>query len=145
MRASRQTCGAAKADGSPCPVAFALCPDCGLCYHHDPHRAEERRAARVKGGNVSKQRNAEKHGRAQFKAAPAADAPGAPETVEDAKRALSWLSHAVLTGTIGPAVARDSATVLREFIKAVEKADLEAGVAELREQVAKLREERGRG
>lgn len=137
------TCAHVKDNGERCAVDFGLCSCHGACFHHAPCRAEERAKAKSKGGNATKAKNAAKHTTATLRAAPESDAPAAPETVEDAKDALSWLSWAAMTGKVAPAVARDSAAVLREFIKAVEKSDLEAEIAAMRAEMAEMRKGRG--
>jgi hypothetical protein len=120
----RPTCGHPKADGSPCPVSFGLCPACSECYHHCSHRAEERKAARAKGGNVAKARGLAKTERDKYRV-PAGEIPPPPTDVAGARDYLAWLLDAGTSGAMGSARAKDMAQVARWLIDATKVASLE--------------------
>jgi hypothetical protein len=135
---TKPTCGHPKADGSPCPISFGLCPDCGRCFHHDPCRAEERKAARAKGGNVSKAKHAATHERDKFRA-PDGEIPPRPTDVAAARDYLAWLLDAGTSGAMGSQRAKDMAQVCKLFIDAVKVAGLEGRLKALESKLKELK------
>lgn len=136
MTHSRQ-CEGTKADGSPCESPFVN-PKTGYCHAHGPG-AKARMAERGAKGAEATKRKLRGMGVVQK-----AQAPGAPETVEDAKLIASWAVRAVLVGEIDTKVSHQVANLLREFRAASKEADLAAELGELREVVAELKRNRGR-
>jgi hypothetical protein len=119
----KQPCRATDRQGRPCR-SFAL--PSGLCWHHDPERAAERRAACVKGGKLKALQ-----GRRRKLTTPAA--------VVDF---LSGLAHDLAEGRKDPELVRAVAYVLSVQLKAVELAERSEArdlVAEVRETLDRLR------
>lgn len=114
-------------DGGPCTVDFGLSDDNGLCYHHDPDRAEERSAARKAGGIATAKKRSNERG--------LVDAPPPPQTIEDAKAYASWAVEAVASGRIDYRVGNTVQAILREFRSATEKVDLAKRYEALRKEV----------
>jgi hypothetical protein len=137
----RKTCGHPTTAGTPCPVSFGLCSGCGECFHHCPCRADDRQAARKRGGNTSKRQNAQKHEKDKFRV-PERDVPPPPTDATEARDYLAWLLNAGTTGTMGSQRAKDMALVCAHFVAAVKVASLEA---RLREMEARLAEMKGVG
>lgn len=127
-------CKAIKEDGARCGVDFGL-DDEGLCWHHSPTKAEERHRAKSRGGRTTATKGQ--------RVASLDEIPDAPQTAADAKAWASWLAVAVATGKVDRTTGREIAGVLRTFLTSLEKAETEAKVEELRQDIAALKKNRG--
>ena len=122
--------------GALCRASLNLSPTSGLCWSHDPERAEQARAIRASGGVAA--------GRAKRleNAPPAGDVPNAPRTLADAEKLAAWLARAVLTGQIDSRTCESATKAVRQFQLTVEKRELQREVAGLRAQLAQIKRER---
>lgn len=125
-------CTHTKADGARCKMTSGL-SEAGLCLWHDPDRRTEAQEARSRGGRSSGGSN-----RLPDRPVPASEAPGPPETFEDAALLAAWAIHAVITGAIDPKRAARVSSLTSVFLKATEKADQEAEIADLRRKMEEL-------
>jgi hypothetical protein len=125
-------CGAPTKAGAPCRTAMNLA-DSGLCVQHDPERVAVRLAMVQSGGHASAVT------RIRAKAAPASEVPKAPRTLADAVSIASWITRAVLTGTIDVRVAEAGTKAVRQFQLGEEKRALEGEIKKLRAELAAAR------
>lgn len=124
-------CGHEKDDGQTCEADFGLCPDCGKCWSHCPHRAEERQEARKRGGQATKRR---------YGATGLRDEELPPlESPQAAERWLEIVGRAVGTGRLAYQDGKAVVMAVKEFLRAHERGAMEEELQELREQVAELR------
>jgi hypothetical protein len=133
---SVNTCGDSggrKVNGDPCPTSFGLNPDSGLCYMHDPERAEEAQAARSRGGKATAGR---------MKRGPV-EPPAALVEMQDAVAWASWTADAVARGQIDTRTAREISTAIKEFRASVEKAGLVAKLKAAEATIAQLQKKAG--
>jgi hypothetical protein len=130
-----QRCSAIAASGKRCGIRSGLrgTPAGPRCIWHDEGRAAEAREMRQHAQAARRKKKERGH------PAPI-DAPPAPESIEDAQVALSWISHQVLTGGISETAAREATSALRVFITSVEKGRLEREVRELRARIQELKD-----
>lgn len=112
---TRKHCQSLTRAGEPCQ-SFAL-PDSRFCFSHDPERAEQRLAAREKGG-----RNRSNLQRAK------ASAPARLLPVYDA---LEAALEDVLAGSLPPARATAAATIGRALVSLLQAGELEEKVRRL--------------
>ena len=113
-----QTCTARTADGSSCRAA-AL-PGSGLCFFHDPTKAEDRRTAQSLGGSRNRMKTLD------------ADAPDVKvESCQDVVRLISETINQVRKGQIDPRVANAIGYLANVLIKAAEQGDLEKRIEDL--------------
>lgn len=131
-----ERCQATKDDGTRCKVTFGLSDD-GLCWHHNPKLADERRRAMKNGGHAT----AAQRRKVPRRVAVPADLPteNPPETPAEAKLWSAWAVWANVLGIIDDRTAREIEYGVRTFLTAHEKAETEEEVAELKRQVAKLK------
>jgi hypothetical protein len=139
--ALEQRCTATKEDGIRCRVTVSLCPDCGRCFWHCPHRAEQRRAAASKGGKAGGPGKRWKKGRPHH--ARPDQAPPQPRTLDDCVRWSSWLAWAVSVGVIDSGTGRVAVQAIGQLVRSIEKRDLEREIDELRSQVKLLKRQYG--
>lgn len=104
------TCRELTAAGEPCQTPDHLVGENGLCVHHDPLRAEQRREAALKGGAA----NAAKLASPGFNAA---DLPPITTNAE-AKTALDAIRVAILTRQITHAEGGAAARAIDTWLKA---------------------------
>lgn len=138
-REQRKTCGESGGTtqaGAPCRAFLNLNAESGLCLVHDDERIDARQAMRLAGA-VANTRAA----RARRSAEGREGVPSAPQTIEDAERFASWLTHAVCAGEIDARSAHEAAVCLREFRGASEKRIIERELRELRAELAAARAE----
>lgn len=126
---SGETCGHEREDGTGCGTSFGLCPECGRCFNHCAHRADERRAASEKGAYV-----AAKGPGALFPG----EVPPAPESLEDAVVWAAWAARAAATGDLDTARANAAARLLKEFRQALERSEAREELEELRRKLEDL-------
>lgn len=126
-------CTAMREDGARCEITFGLCEECGECFHHCDHRAEERTEARRRGGKAT----------ARKLQAPGLDADELPPLTDHAS-AKAWLEvvgRAVATGRLSN---RDGNVVVRavsEWVKAHGEELTAEVVEDLKRRVEELQEE----
>lgn len=114
---SNGTCGAETKAGDPCE-SFPYCDDCGRCYTHCGHVAEEREQARARGGVATAQKR-----KGEDPAVPLGEAPQPPENLEDAAAWAAWAAHLCATGRLGNTRARSIAKLLDTFRRCVERGE----------------------
>jgi hypothetical protein len=132
-----QRCQAIRSRGERCKVDFGVDPESGLCWHHDPKRADERRRAASQGGHSTA---AIQRGNRR-RTALAEDVPPEPQTVEDAIKWASWAVRAVATGVIDVRTAHEVGYVLRAFLDGRKHLDsVDSRVKALRKTLKELRE-----
>jgi len=124
--------------GAPCRTTMNLSATTGRCVQHDPERAAERAAMQSAGGTAAKV------AKVRAKAADPSTVPNAPQTIEDAERFASWLTHAVCVGGIDARTAHEAAVCLREFRGAAEKRIMEREIKALRAELAAAKRERAK-
>lgn len=103
-----------------------------LCFWHDPAKTAAARAARIRGGR--------KH-QGELRRASPEDLPNGgrpPETAAEAMEWAAWLVPAIASGEVGTTVANQTASALRTFLQALDKAELETQVAELKGKLKEL-------
>jgi len=122
----------AETTGQPCRVSNNLSPD-GLCFWHDPDRAERLADARKRGG-IIRARNMKSR-----LTVPDGEAPPVPRTVEDAAQWAAWATHAVATGRIDHRTAHEVAYSLNALLRALDKVALSDRLKEVEAMIAKLR------
>ena len=98
-------CKQTKADGSPCQASVQR--DSDLCYFHDPTKATERSAGRVRGGM-----------RSHRKAKGIPDAKP-PETIEEIKELMSEVAAGAARGDVASNVANSVAKCCDILMKAM--------------------------
>ena len=103
-------CGAETTSGNPCSTEFGLCDQCGLCFQHCDHRAEERAAAKRKAGHAT----AKKYKAAGLKP----DELPSLESLEAAQEWLEIIGRAVTTGRLTDKAARAAIQAVREWVQA---------------------------
>ena len=113
-----------KVDGSPCE-GINVDPQTSYCPAHGPGSAARMRERGRRGAEATAAKN---RGNGTVDSE---KAPDPPETMEDAARIASWACHAVLTGTIDPRVAQQTAALLREFRSGRKESDLDQRVRAL--------------
>lgn len=125
-------CGHEKDDGDRCEVGFGLCPDCGKCWTHCPHREKERQEARSRGGKETRKR---------YGADGLRDEELPPlEDVEAAERWLEIIARAVGAGRLSYKDGTAMVKAVKEFLRARERREaLEKQLEEVKDQVAELR------
>ena len=124
-----QRCHSTNRDGSPCNAYAVKGSDC--CFHHDPHRAVERRRARSQGGRA-------RHGRRIGPHHP--DQPIALKTIKDVATLLQHTIGETLLLENSLHRARTVGYLAGHLIKALDIAALEERIARL-EQILNSREE----
>ncbi|MEX2528554.1 MAG: hypothetical protein WEA09_13040 [Gemmatimonadota bacterium] len=127
-------CKAIKRDGERCGVDWGLNKENELCWHHDNTRADERRRATSLGGRNA----AEKSRRAHARTVHIADQMAPPTTAAEAMRWASWSTWAVSVGHIDKGTAQQVNSGVRTFLQALDKAEMEAELAELKAKVKEL-------
>lgn len=125
------TCGALTKGGTPCRNALNLSPANGLCIQHDPTRKREVMSMRKAGARAMTIAR-----RKRMAAIDPKQIPKRPTTIEEAKRFLAWIGHAVVAGTIAPSVAREATAAVREFLSTI---DLSEKEEKLRREIARVR------
>ena len=128
-------------DGTLCNSPGSLVqntPTGPWCRAHDPDRRIEMVESGRKGGEA---RIAQKRAEEEKPIAPA-DAPAAPETLEDIAANLRFIARASLTGDLGVRRAQVATAALRELRPVLEKLDLDRRVAALE---AEVREQKSPG
>lgn len=128
-------CVFVKDDGERCATGFGL-SDAGLCYAHDPERAEERQEARKKGARTV---NAT---RKTIRTVALEDTPGELDSLEDVARWLKWTALALATGKIDARTGSEITKALKELRPTLERLATEAEVKALREQLREFKRER---
>ena len=118
-RPGRQ-CKAVNKQGRPCG-AFAL-TDSDFCFHHDPDKAAERKAARIRGGRARHGRSLAEEGNA---------GPVKIETVGDVVTLLTGAINDCLILENSIQRARAIGYLAGVIVKALELAELEERVAAL--------------
>lgn len=127
-------CKAIKSDGNRCRTEFGLASD-GLCWHHSPEYADQRRRASSQGGKVAARK------RHPTRTVTAEEVPPAPSNVEEAVAFASWALTAVVTGRIDAGTARTAGYLCRAFIDGRKHIDsVDARVKELGEKIKQLKE-----
>ena len=118
-------CGHVKDDGSTCGTAFGLCDGCGRCWSHCDHRAEERAAAKSKGGQATARKHAAKrHGDGTRTVNPdALPFDGPPATIDEVHAWLGWVSYAALVGVVDKDTAGKVAYALDKCRIAMERGE----------------------
>ncbi len=127
---NHRTCRAPKTDGSLCSVKVPEGDN--LCFFHDPAKAEERRAAQVRGGQGNR--------------APSLpiDAPDfAPETVRDLVPLLVATVNRVLRGEITASVGTTVCNLANSLMKALGDRDLEQRLRDLEQLLLKSEKKKG--
>ena len=116
-------CAATKVDGQPCPLPPVLGLSC--CYQHAPEVAEERRAARAKGGYAA----------TRSRVLAGDTPPLSLDSPAAVRQALVDTIQSIRTGQIAPNVGH---AVLQGINISLKLAELEVSVklAELERQVA---------
>ena len=113
-----RTCSATKKDQSKCQNAAI--PRSGLCFFHDPSKAEKRQEAQAQGGRQNRLKTLED---------------SAPDVrVEDSGDAITLLVQTinqVRKGQIDPRVANSVGFLANILIKAVERDKLEIRIEQL--------------
>jgi len=111
-------CGATTLDGKPCSSKAQ--EGSRFCFSHDPAKSEERRAAQSKGGKANRLKTL---------------GPDVPDLKvqdsQDIKKLLSQTIDQVRKGQIDPRVGYAIAYLSSLMLKASEKSELEARLAEL--------------
>lgn len=119
--------------GHQCGTTFGISRR-GLCFPHDPERAEEAAAARGQGGAATKGQRRRPRPRSLAEG----DLPGELETAADAARWSSWATRAQAIGLIDARMAGQTFAGLKTFMAALDKAgreqNLEQRLAELEER-----------
>lgn len=126
------TCSATRKDGQPCQATSGLIN--GLCEAHDPGRADQARARRVRGGHATAER--------ALATVPASELPcgGKLETIEQCSAWLAWIATAVASGRIHPLVAGQlKGTVKMQLSLLKEQQDLARKIKALEEQIARTK------
>lgn len=124
----RPQCIQIKDNGERCQVRIAISPRNGLCFTHDPKRAEARKAAWNKGAMMA--------ARALRRRTPGVSrelAPPDPESLEDCAKWASWLTVALTTGLIDPRTCREAVNAINSLRGSVEKLNLDARIKALEE------------
>jgi hypothetical protein len=130
-------CRGTTRDGRPCRVTFDLNPRTGLCRAHDPERAEERRRACVLGGKTTAEAR-----RKRSRTIDAGEAMDPPTTAAEAKEWSAWLVVAAATGVLDKGTVGQAVGALRVFLASLKQADYEAALAELKDEVKRLKNDR---
>ena len=120
MATTGRPCKAENLRGEPCG-AYAMAQS-EYCFHHDPARAAERKAARSKGGRARHGRNLVSGGNS---------GPTTIESVEDVVDLLARTINDVLTLENSVQRARAIGYLAGVIVKALEAAELEDRVAAL--------------
>lgn len=138
-----ERCGAAtKGDGSPCPTPVALCSECGHCRSHcdyseacdyDEQEVRESRSRGAKAANAK----ARDDGR---RTVPGDEAPPAPQDLDDAQYWAAWAAVQVATGNVDEKTGRAVGYLVRAFMDAAEKAELNRRVQEIEERLEAARQ-----
>ena len=128
-------CAHVKADGAHCRSVIGISPTSGLCPVHDPASRERMRRTRAKGGRATRKGPI---------VVDRADAPPAPQSLDDAVAFASWLTHAVVIGKIDARTAHESGYCLTQFTSAAKQRDLERRVKELLRQIDEMKKAGGR-
>jgi hypothetical protein len=130
------TCVFIKRNGERCAAGVRSEGD--LCVWHDPERREVAMAARRAGAATTNARNS------RVRTFDEDDAPGPPETIEDAVSFASRAAWGVATGKIDARTTHEIGYVLRAFLDGQKHLDrVDARVKELEAKLAKLREAAG--
>lgn len=128
-------CGHEKSDGGTCEAGFGLCPDCGKCWSHCPHREEERQEARKRGGEATRKRYGAEGLRDEE--LPPLDGP------EAAERWLEIIGRAVGTGRLSYKDGSTMIKAVREFITS-QKVDLADKLDRVEEQLEEVKARQNR-
>ena len=132
---AEQRCSATAKHGGQCGIVWGLRddPNMGLlCRAHDPARREEFMASSRLGGFERMQQI----GHPDPSKLPT---DGPPRSAHDCRRWLSWLAYATASGQVTKQTAQTITTTIRALLGAIEIADLEGQVAELRRQLRRLK------
>ncbi|MGK7312550.1 MAG: hypothetical protein ACN0LA_09975 [Candidatus Longimicrobiales bacterium M2_2A_002] len=135
-------CGAPTDSGDPCATPFGLCEECGKCFVHCEHRAEERRAARAKGARHSNAKRGK--GRAPDVSMPEPETLPPPESMKDCAAWFSMLSWAVTVGRLHPDRADKARAAVRDLRDLLLK-DQDKRIDELQAVIQKLKKARKDG
>lgn len=138
-----RTCGATKADGTPCGVRANLreTPDGPRCLWHDPGRREEAREARRKGQRAT----VEARRKERVRTVEASEAPPMPKTLDEVTAWLSWLAFAVVTGRIDARTAKEATTAVDKLRLALKDRDrIDERLKEAHEKLTRALEMKGR-
>ena len=127
-------CIAKRQDGKQCLVDFGV-EDDGLCWHHSAKHIEARRRAKSQGGKST----ATMRRKFNQKTITEEEALSPPLTAADCVAWSSWTAWAVSTGRIDKSTAREISYSLRTLLNALEKAEIEQAIIELKAQVAELK------
>jgi len=143
MAEKDRCCTHIKDDGARCEVTFGLSP-AGLCYHHDPERAEERAEARARGAAAT---NRQKRAKARTSFDP--DRLPRLDSLEAAQQWLETSGRLRAEGLLTHSDMSSYARIVSEWVKAEgarvtsqelrdTRKDLDE-IQELREELARLK------
>ena len=136
MRAG--TCGRSTASGEPCRVDYGLCESCGACYHHDPHRAEERAERNRRGGLTTA-------AKIKAEAGPVTEDELPPiRTHDDAEARLDFLHRAAALSRLPASSANAAIRGVEAWVKARADKLKSVELVKLRDAVASLEAENDR-
>lgn len=107
-------CDSLTRSGAPCRASTNLCPSCGKCLSHCPHRVDEAREARARGGRATRgSRRGGSGGGNPHRFVDSTELPERPlDDIEAVIAWLVWLARITVTGVIDPATSRETNRVL---------------------------------
>lgn len=126
---AKPQCRGITQSGERCPMQGGLSED-GLCLWHDPERAEEAQAARLRG-----QKN-----RGNGPKPPEGEPPRPPETLNDLISWTAWIVSETAAGRLDHRTARALTYAIATSRVAMERRDLGEQVRKLERQLKQLKQ-----